>query len=717
MPENTVPAEFVKIEDINELPFVANPMDGNILFFDENDTEHPLKTADLKNFKKEIQTGIVSDATPSSSPTAYNPTDYPDGLYEKYDVKTAGTYTNFLDASTPTPQPIQVTSDDIKYNFVQIWVKNGVSQKVLSEKPVGTANGDVEEGETQAISGNTAFKTLVEGAIVTVYNTWEAGYYFTTGGPSTGTTYGMQRTPKFLLRKGETLKFGVNTYNVAGSTAAIFNIYNLDGSFKQNILTQNAYMNQFKQDQYTAQEDVLVALVDFSTSTIGQKYIEIHSLNKAALNPLDSRVTTIEGSQNEIFNGTTSLLPAQSIPIALDSFYTATGGNGGNGSGHKKTGKFLLKKGRTVNFGVNVFTSNGIAILNLYNADGTFITNIYKPSSANYSTFYTGSYTALQDVYVGISDYTNGNYGTAYVTIAAQQGSNYNKGLTKLLDDDPDKVVKTDYEATQMYLRGRATQNLSSVKKIGIIVAGQSNTEGRVPIAQLPSYISSNNNTVPNVQMWNDSAKVFQPFKFGSGGNTGQEAPGATPSPLSLYAYDAIAAYLLAQYKSQTVYLIKRAQGGTAISTKGTDGGGYWTPFTENIPTGKNKLIEEFKTKILNALAATPDLEIKGCIYHQAEGDWLYPAAVEFFQGFKDVIAFTRGIVGNPKLPFIFGTVAPVSAQYSPIVNAAFQKVFAEDKFAFLIDMSDGTLLDAYHFDAASTQLFGQRVFDVLKTL
>lgn len=134
MPENTAPAEFVKIEDINELPFVANPLDGNILFFDENDTEHPLKTADLKNFKKEIQTGIVSDATPSSSPTAYNPTDYPDGLYEKYDVKTAGTYTNFLDASTPTPQPIQVTTDDLANNYVQIWVKNGVSQKALSSK-------------------------------------------------------------------------------------------------------------------------------------------------------------------------------------------------------------------------------------------------------------------------------------------------------------------------------------------------------------------------------------------------------------------------------------------------------------------------------------------------------------------------------------------------------------------------------------------------------
>ncbi len=217
--------------------------------------------------------------------------------------------------------------------------------------------------------------------------------------------------------------------------------------------------------------------------------------------------------------------------------------------------------------------------------------------------------------------------------------------------------------------------------------------------------------------MWNDSAKVFQPFKFGSGGNTGQEAPGATPSPLILYAYDAIASYLLAQNKSQTVYLIKRAMGGTAISPKGIDGGGFWTAKTENIPSGKNKLIEEFKTKILNALAATPDLEIKACLWHQGESDSPYPAAVEYYQNFKDVIAYIRGIVGNPKMPFIFGTIAPISKQYSSKVNDAFYKAYSEDPFVYLINMSDGTLLDDYHFDATSTQNLGTRIFDVLKNI
>ena len=154
MPENTVPADFVKIEDINSLPLVTEPLEGKILYYDEEDQEAPLKTAEIKGFRKEIQSGIVGEATTSSSPTAYNPTDYPDGLYEKYDIKTAGTYTNFKDS---TNTAIVVTSGDLLNNFVQIWVKNGVSQKVVTPLPntnynTGTLN---PSSTTAAETGKT----------------------------------------------------------------------------------------------------------------------------------------------------------------------------------------------------------------------------------------------------------------------------------------------------------------------------------------------------------------------------------------------------------------------------------------------------------------------------------------------------------------------------------------------------------------------------------
>ncbi|MDR2285100.1 MAG: sialate O-acetylesterase, partial [Sphingobacterium sp.] len=260
---------------------------------------------------------------------------------------------------------------------------------------------------------------------------------------------------------------------------------------------------------------------------------------------------------------------------------------------------------------------------------------------------------------------------------------------------------------------GLAKVNLSATKKYGIILAGQSNTEGRVPIAQLPSYILNNDNTVPNVMMWNDQTKAFAPFKYGV--NTGASAPGEA-STLNLYAYDSIASYLLAQNKNRTIYLVKRAVGGTAIDITGTSGGGYWTPYTEDITQGR-KLIEEFKTKILNAIAANPDLEIKAVLWHQGEGDSTATAKVKYYQNFKNVISYIRGIVGNPKLPFIFGTISPLSAQYTAEVHLAQVEINQEDKFVYLIDMSDGTLLDSYHFDATSTQNLGQRMFDVLKNI
>ncbi|MCS3867718.1 lysophospholipase L1-like esterase [Chryseobacterium ginsenosidimutans] len=81
-------------------------------------------------------TALKGEATPSSFPTPYNPSDHANGLYEKWDVITEGVYTNFKDSNNNS---ILISSDDIKYNFIQIWVKNGVSQKVSYEKVGGNA--------------------------------------------------------------------------------------------------------------------------------------------------------------------------------------------------------------------------------------------------------------------------------------------------------------------------------------------------------------------------------------------------------------------------------------------------------------------------------------------------------------------------------------------------------------------------------------------------
>ncbi|WP_294267758.1 alpha/beta fold hydrolase [uncultured Chryseobacterium sp.] len=107
---------------------------------------------------KTIVSGIKGDATPSSSPTPWA-SGNPD-LYEKWDVKTAGTYTNFL---ISPGNPVVVITDDLKNNFVQIWVKNGVSQKVLSPKPDFLIKADdilIDGGEFEKKNPNMDLSTI-----------------------------------------------------------------------------------------------------------------------------------------------------------------------------------------------------------------------------------------------------------------------------------------------------------------------------------------------------------------------------------------------------------------------------------------------------------------------------------------------------------------------------------------------------------------------------
>ncbi|KPE49772.1 hypothetical protein [Chryseobacterium indologenes] len=122
--------DLIIIKNTKELDYNNNPHDLLAA-----NSEGKLVKTDYAALKSAIVTDSKGEATPLSSPTPWAPGDA--DLYEKWDVKTAGTYVNFKDASNTA---LVVTTDpDLKNNFVQIWVKNGVSQKVLSLKPINVA--------------------------------------------------------------------------------------------------------------------------------------------------------------------------------------------------------------------------------------------------------------------------------------------------------------------------------------------------------------------------------------------------------------------------------------------------------------------------------------------------------------------------------------------------------------------------------------------------
>ena len=104
----------------------------NVATLDRPDLNLAGNTYSKEQIRTEISkvfaTAIRGEATPTSSPSPWS-SGSPD-LFEKWEVHTAGNYSNFKNASNT---PIAVTLEDLTGNFVYIEVTNGVSKKVIAK--------------------------------------------------------------------------------------------------------------------------------------------------------------------------------------------------------------------------------------------------------------------------------------------------------------------------------------------------------------------------------------------------------------------------------------------------------------------------------------------------------------------------------------------------------------------------------------------------------
>lgn len=185
MPDIIIPAPFVKMVPTTEIPITEDPLDGHILNYNP---QGDLTFTPISSFRSLIVAGSKGEATPTSSPTAWAPGD--PNLFEKWDVKIAGTYTNFKDGSN---QPIVVSQADLDANYIQIWVTNGVSQKVPSKKPEVDVDGVVEASNPNAVSGGTVYdryKNLINlGSTNVPFTLAAGGLNTTTGVPNTSVNW------------------------------------------------------------------------------------------------------------------------------------------------------------------------------------------------------------------------------------------------------------------------------------------------------------------------------------------------------------------------------------------------------------------------------------------------------------------------------------------------------------------------------------------------
>ena len=256
-----------------------------------------------------------------------------------------------------------------------------------------------------------------------------------------------------------------------------------------------------------------------------------------------------------------------------------------------------------------------------------------------------------------------------------------------------------------------------------ILVAGQSNADGRVPIADLPAELK---------------AFYYCQWSYGSGDfetAKGQFSPFsprvAKPKIEQSWGFDAVVYKRLEELWQKPFYVIKHTDGGTAInpSCKRSTHGLYWSAApvfldsTVSASHGGRSLLKAFEQQINDCLSTLHPKrsDIKCLIWHQGESDCEAPS--QYYDNLKAVIAHVRqhlvkvtGRKRYAKLPVVCGTFAKGSRMRTQEVVDALHRLAAEDKHFYVVEAEDLTLQrDRLHFDAEGAQTLGERVFNEMK--
>ena len=287
-------------------------------------------------------------------------------------------------------------------------------------------------------------------------------------------------------------------------------------------------------------------------------------------------------------------------------------------------------------------------------------------------------------------------------------------------------TVKYNGEQKTLTLRKGATQSLTavldSVKNPPsvpvILTAGQSNADGRVPLAELPEELK---------------AYQYCQWSYGSGDfetATGTFSPFsprvAKPGIERSWGFDAVVYKRLEQLWQQPFYVIKHTDGGTAIdpACKSSTHGLYWCAdkafldSTASASHGGRSLLKAFERQIDDCLPSLPkNYNIKVLIWHQGESD--QQAADRYYDNLKAVVQHVRQhlveVTGKQRyaqLPVVCGTYAKGSRMHSQQVVDALYRLEREDSHFYVVDATDLPLLqDRLHFNAQGALELGQRVF------
>lgn len=269
-------------------------------------------------------------------------------------------------------------------------------------------------------------------------------------------------------------------------------------------------------------------------------------------------------------------------------------------------------------------------------------------------------------------------------------------------DEEEEKIENNEGSsiAAEYYLKGNASK-AARTKKLCIIGAGQSNIDGYVPIADLPSGYSL---PMSGMKYIKNSTSGYFTNNYPS---------------VDMWSFDVVLCKLLIDnLGADNLYYIKYSEGGTSIDPASTAKPRHWTADYEQLSDISNSLLYSFETEIRKCEEINPgEYEIRAMIWHQGETDAAREsptASKNYYGNLKKVIAYCRGVVGNARLPFVFGTVAHANYDYDESIEAAMHKIAEEDPYVWLVDMSNAELRDQWHFNASWSEYMGKKYYDCL---
>ena len=257
-----------------------------------------------------------------------------------------------------------------------------------------------------------------------------------------------------------------------------------------------------------------------------------------------------------------------------------------------------------------------------------------------------------------------------------------------------------------------------------IVVAGQSNADGRAPLNSLPSNVLEPGNKLENYMVWNKTNNSFQPYQLGA--NTGAENNADVRFGFDIF----FAKAFIQANPTVKLYCIKQTVGGVPITEKGFSDGRNrfyrWQPKTELIAPGDKSMCLELQEKYSKAKRYAIDNNIDlisiAVLYHQGEGDADRAKAggiTDYAENLSNLKSWFRVLLSDGKLPFINGTIMH---NYSPdysLINDIFAGLCVSDKKMRTVDMSEHqtSLVDNLHYDASALQYMGTRMYDFYNDL